>query len=145
MIRELKFEDFPQLGSWLRSKEQRDVIGITEQEAMNADMKHWNAVFTILTQSNCSFVSIDANGRLDGAALGTAIPLIWSPNRIDMTLLAVQGNNRITTAKLFKTWMDRASSMSNVNRILVDKIDGTNFNYEKLGFTKLRETYEKEI
>lgn len=144
MIKQLEFQDYPLLANWLRSSEQADIIGITAAEAQNADMKHWNGVFSLLGHSDCSFISVN-NGVIDGAALGIKVPLIWSPNRIDMTLLAVQGSNRITTAKLFKKWYDRASKMPGINRILVDSIEQTNFNYEKLGFTKLRETYQKEV
>ena len=145
MIRELRFEDVPVLLAFLRSKEQRELMGVTEAEAMNADMHYWNNIMRQLLDSNCSFISVNSKGAVDGIALGMIIPYVWSPNRKELMLLAVKGYNRITTAKLFKTWNDKAACMPGVNRVLVDSIKETNFKYENIGYKKLRETYFKEV
>lgn len=144
MLKQLQFEDVPKLLVFLRDKNQRDLFDITEAEARYSDMRHWNIVMGQCIDSNCSFISVNDN-KVDGIALGIVIPLIWSPNRHDMVMLALQGNNRITTAKLFKKWDERANALPNINRILVDSIDGTNINYDKIGYKKLRTTYSREV
>ena len=144
MIKELNPMDIPALLVFLRQKEQRELFGITEAEALNADMMHYNAVLRQCLDSQCSFVSVQ-DDKVDGIALGVVIPLVWSPNRKDLVLLAVQGKNRVTTGRLFKTWHEHATSLPGIRRVLVDKIDETNFNYEKLGYNKLRETYAMEV
>lgn len=145
MIRELRFDDIPQFLKFLRAKRQRDVIGVTEAEAKHADMKHWNAVIAQCLDSGCSFAAFDDDGNMTGLALGIKIPLIWAANRTDLYLMCVQADTNITTAKLFKTWHSQAIELPGINRVMVDKIQGTNFDYTRLGYEKLRETYVMEV
>jgi hypothetical protein len=140
MIKELEFRDIPALMPYIRL--QREIFGISEMEAANLDMNHYRALISHWLESNCSFVSLN-NNKIDGIALGAMYPNMWVPNRKELFLVAVSADNRITAGKLFKTWQERAMLLP-VNRILVDKIKGTNFDYEKLGYKLLRQTYELE-
>ena len=144
MIKELEFRDIPAVIHWLRQKPQRDRFQITEQEALHADMNHWRAVMGQCLASNCSFISMEGSS-VTGAALGLKIPLVWSPNRIEMYLMMVQADNNITATKMFLKWHKTAMATPGLNRILVDKLPETNLDYAKLGYSKLRETYYKEV
>lgn len=141
MIKELEFRDIPALMPYIR--QQREIFNITQAEAANLDMQHYKRMIGHWLDANCSFISVDQHNAVNGMALGAIYPNMWVPNRKELFLVGIAADNRITAGKLFKTWQEKAMLIP-VNRILVDKIVGTNFNYEKLGYNKLRETYEME-
>lgn len=143
MIRELQFNDGNALIKWFRQMPQTEKVDMTTEQASVISLQYGNSLVQYALDSGCSFVAVE-NNEIIGAALGCLIPHIWNPNTVDLVLLCVQSENRITAGKLFKKWLDKAEQMSNVDRILVDSIEGTNFNYNKLGFREMRTTYIKE-